>query len=88
LGASILLSFANTGGHFGLRVLHAKQEQFAFSVSAISSFANLYASLLPKLVFAFHFCVRSYSPAEKRIRDHRTLVNVYYFHARFRCELL
>ena len=86
--ASNLLSFAYTGGHFGLRVLHAKQEQFAFSVSAISSLAKFYATLLPKLVPAFHFCICSDSPAEKRIRDHRNLVNVYYFHARFRCVLL
>ena len=88
LGASILLSFADTGGHFGLRTLHAKQEQFAFSVSAFSSLAKFYAALLPKLVSAFHFCIRSDSPAEKRIRDHRNLVNVCYFHARFRCGLL
>ena len=88
MGASILLSFADTSGNFGLLILHAEQEQFAFSVSAFPLIAQFSTALFPELVFTLHFHLCSDSSREKRVRNHRSLVDVYYFHACVRCILL
>ena len=59
------------------------------SLSALFlALAKFYAALLPKLVHTFHFHIRADSPAEKRVRGHHGLVNLYDFYALFSARLL
>ncbi len=82
---SVLLTLAVT---LAYRSLHAKQEQFAFFVSAFSAVAQFYVALLPKLVLTFHFHICADSSAEKRVRGHYGMVNLYDCGALFRWGLL
>ncbi len=73
----ILLRSANACSDRELRPLHAQQKHSTFPVRAFSATAKLHDALLPKLVFTLHFCLRTYSPAEKRGERHRGLANLY-----------
>ena len=72
------------GGHFGLRILYAKQEHVCFPCQRFFFF--LPSFMLPYFqnwYLPFIFVYALIPQQKKEFRDHRTLVNVYYFHARF-----
>ena len=88
MDASILLDFVDACSNPCFRSLHAKQEQFAFIVSAFYAVAQFYAALLSELVLTFHFHICVDSSAEKRVRGHYAMANLYDCSALFRRGLL
>ena len=71
MGAPILLSFADACGHLGLRALHAKQEQFAFSVSAFSALPSFMLPYFQNWYLPFIFVYVLIPQEKKELEDYR-----------------